>query len=100
MNGIPSKPGEKRKAAPWARKFRKKAPAALPDAEQSRRQDSVLRYAWHRFGESGAAIAFLNTHNDPLGGQPLLIALESDEGLVRVERSLRETVLPTGKVPT
>jgi hypothetical protein len=50
-----------------------------------RRQDAVLQCAWRSLGESGPVIAFLNTHNESLGAQPLYLALESDEGLLRVE---------------
>jgi hypothetical protein len=35
-------------------------------------------------------IAFLNNHNERLDGQPLYLALESDEGLLRVEGLLGE----------
>jgi len=35
-------------------------------------------------------IAFLNSHNERLGGQPLHLALQSDEGLLRVEDLLDE----------
>jgi hypothetical protein len=42
-------------------------------------------------------IAFLNTHNEQLGGQPLFLALESDEGLLRVEGLLEEIVLRTAE---
>lgn len=36
-------------------------------------------------------IAFLNASNDQLdGGQPLHLAVQSDEGLMRVERLLGE----------
>jgi hypothetical protein len=38
-------------------------------------------------------IAFLNTHNEQLGGQPLHLALDSDEGLSRVEGLLGEIAL-------
>jgi hypothetical protein len=41
-------------------------------------------------GESGPVIAFLNTHNERLGARPLYLALESDEGLQRVEGLLAE----------
>ncbi|MEO8455765.1 MAG: hypothetical protein ABI454_11445 [Sphingomicrobium sp.] len=65
----------------------------LPTQEQLRRQGSVLRSAWQSLGESGPVVAFLNTHNDRLGGQPLHLALESDEGLLRVEGVLEEIAL-------
>ena len=53
----------------------------------------MLRCAWQSLGESGSVVAFLNTHNDQLGGQPLHLALESDEGLLRVEGVLEEIAL-------
>ena len=34
-------------------------------------------------------IAFLNTHHEALNGQPLHLAIESDEGLERVQRLLQ-----------
>ena len=82
-----------RKAVPWTRQFRRKAPSIRPTQEQLRRQDSVLQCAWRSLGESGPVIAFLNSHNEHLGGQPLHLALESDEGLHRVEGLLEEIVL-------
>ena len=62
----------------------------LPTPEQLRRQDAVLRCAWRNLGESGPVIAFLNSHNEHLGGQPLYVALQSDEGLLSVEALLGE----------
>jgi len=50
----------------------------------------VLQCAWRALGESGPVIAFLNTHNESLGAQPLYLALDSDEGLRRVEGLLAE----------
>jgi len=41
-------------------------------------------------------IAFLNTPNEQLGRLPLHLALESDEGLLRVEGLLEEIALETG----
>jgi hypothetical protein len=38
-------------------------------------------------------IAFLNTHHEALDGQPLYLALESDEGLLRVEGLLKQLKL-------
>src|SRR4051812_1937754 len=79
-----------RKAAPWTRRFRKGTPPARPTPEQLRRQDSLVRCAWRSLGASGPVIAFLNTRNEQLGRLPLHLALESDEGLRRVEGLLRE----------
>jgi hypothetical protein len=53
----------------------------------------VLGSAWRHFGEPGPVIAFLNTRHGQLDGQPLHLALESDEGLMRVERLLETMTL-------
>ena len=42
------------------------------------------------FGEPGPVIAFLNTRNAALEGQPLQLAIESDQGLERVESLLKQ----------
>ena len=62
-------------------------------SEQSRRQSDVVQSAWSHFRESGPMIAFLNTRHDALDAQPLHLAIESDEGLMRVERLLQEMTL-------
>ena len=67
------------------------APRLSP--EQKRRQDVVLSCAWRHFGAPGPVIAFLNARNDQLKGHPLHLALESDEGLLRVERVLETMTL-------
>jgi hypothetical protein len=45
-------------------------------------------------------MAFLNTHNEQLGGQPLHLALQSDEGLLRVEGMLGEVARRTAEKRT
>ena len=90
----PAVPGDDHSAASRGRgrtkTFRKHNVAARLTPEQTRRQSDVLRYAWRHFGQPGPIIAFLNAQNDQLKGQPLHLALESDEGLVRVGRLLEE----------
>ena len=68
--------------------FRKRRYGPLPTAEQSRRQNDVVQSTWRHFGEPGPVIAFLNTHHEELDRQPLHLAIESDEGLERVETLL------------
>jgi hypothetical protein len=85
------------KSVSWTKSFRKSTPSTRPTPEQLRRQDSVLQCAWRSLGASGPVIAFLNTHNERLGGQPLHLALGSDEGLLRVEGLLAEIVLETAE---
>jgi len=75
--------------------FRRRHKSPLPTPEQSRRQSNVVQAAWRHFGEPGSVIAFLNTRNDALSGQPLHLANESDEGLQRVERLLDQMPLRT-----
>jgi len=64
--------------------FRKRSSRTLPTPEQSRRQADVVRLAWSHFGEPGPVIAFLNTRHDDLDGQPLHLAIDSDDGLAQV----------------
>ena len=80
-------------AKPPARRgmaFRKNSRGPLPTPEQSRRQASVVQSAWRHFGEPGPVIAFLNAPHPVVDGQPLHLAIESDEGLARVELLLKQ----------
>jgi hypothetical protein len=91
VNGDESaEPQGERPTTRWTKRFRRSAPSARPTPEQLRRQDAVLQCAWRALGESGQVIAFLNSHNESLKAQPLYLALESDEGLLRVEELLGE----------
>lgn len=60
------------------------------DNGETRRRGLVVRIASTRHPTSEAALAFLNTHHDGLGGRPLDIATASDEGLVAVEAALEQ----------
>lgn len=64
-----------------------------PTPDQSRRQSNVVQSAWRHFGQRDLAIAFLNTRHDGLEGQPLHLAIESEHGLDRVERLLKQMTL-------
>ncbi|MFL6728447.1 MAG: hypothetical protein ACJ8EI_10215 [Sphingomicrobium sp.] len=70
--------------------FRKYGKGPLPTRDEARRQSEVVQSAWRHFGEAGQVIAFLNTRHDALDGQPLRLAIESDEGLARVEQLLAD----------
>jgi hypothetical protein len=76
-----------------SRTFRKRSNVPRPTPEQMKRQSAVLQSAWRHFGESAPVIAFLNNRHDQLDGWPLHLAVESDEGLRRVERLLEEMTL-------
>lgn len=69
--------------------FRKRRKSPAPTPEQSRRQSDLVQSAWRHFREAAPMIAFLNTHHEALNGQPLHLAIESDEGLERVQRLLQ-----------
>jgi hypothetical protein len=69
--------------------FRKRRSPPMP-AEQSRRQSQLMQSAWRHFGDAAPVIAFLNTRHDALEAQPLHLAIESDEGLERVETLLKQ----------
>ena len=89
------KPAEARKLdqPKMTRSFRKRAPAIRLDPDQLRRQNDLLQSAWRNLNEAASVIAFLNTHHEGLGGQPLHLALDSDEGLSRVETLLGQMTL-------
>jgi uncharacterized protein (DUF2384 family) len=73
--------------------FRRSNRLAPPTPDQSRRQANVVQSAWSHFGEPGPVIAFLNTRHSGLEGQPLHLAIESDEGLERVQALLSQMTL-------
>jgi hypothetical protein len=69
---------------PFARKF--DAPRLSP--EQAQRQGRASKLAIEMLAGPDA-IAFLNTHDDALGGRPLDLAVASAEGLTAVEDALK-----------
>jgi uncharacterized protein (DUF2384 family) len=73
--------------------FRRASKAPPQTPKQSRRQSDVVQCAWRYFGEAGSVIAFLNSSHGDLGRQPLQLAIESDEGLERVEALLKQMTL-------
>lgn len=79
--------------------FRKYSKASLPTKEQARRQSDVVQSTWRHFGDPAAAIAFLNTRNAALAALPLHLAIESDEGLGRVQRLLDDMALRPSPQP-
>ncbi|WP_103096241.1 antitoxin Xre/MbcA/ParS toxin-binding domain-containing protein [Novosphingobium guangzhouense] len=63
-------------------------PKLAPDAAS--RQGLATRLALEAFESRDEAIAYLNTACCKLGGRPLDLAVESAEGLSRVERALAD----------
>lgn len=75
---------------PGAMKFRRKYTTVRLTPEQASRQGQVATSAFRRFGERDAAMAFLNAHDEALGGRPLDLAIASAEGLATVEAAMAE----------
>ncbi len=73
---------------PEFKRFRSKFNAVKLSPEQANRQGQVARSAWTALGSRDAVVAFLNTHDDALGGRPLDLAVESAEGLAAVEQAM------------
>ena len=69
--------------------FRKRAPqgrALSPD--EGKRQSRAVRSAQAALGSVEDVRAFLNGHDQGLGGRPIDIAIASDAGLAAVEAAL------------
>ena len=59
--------------------------------DEADRQGRATRLAINAFPGAGAAVAFLNAHNDELGGRPLDIAVASAAGLLALEKLIVST---------
>lgn len=68
--------------------FRNRFAAPRLDREQAERQGRVSRLAFDALRDPKKVIAFLNTHDEALGGRPIDLAVESVEGLQKVEAAL------------
>lgn len=77
-------------ARPGAMKFRRKYTTVRLTPEQATRQGQVATGAFRHFGDRDAAMAFLNDHDEALGGRPLDLAIASAEGLALVEAAMAQ----------
>lgn len=75
---------------PITKRFRRQFNAVRVSPDEARRQGRIAVVAWERLGGRDAVMAFLNGHDEELGGRPLDLAVASDDGLARVERALAE----------
>lgn len=69
---------------PHTQRFRRASNAVNLTADQRRRQATAMQHAWIALGSREAVMAFFNELSDVLGGRPLDLAVDSDEGLARV----------------
>lgn len=81
-------PAEPTTPRPGAMKFRRKYTTVRLTPDQATRQGQVATSAFRHFGERDAAMAFLNAHDETLGGRPLDLAIASAEGLASVEAAM------------
>lgn len=75
-----------------SRVFRTRSTAVRLSPEAAARQGRAAQLAWERFAEPGAAVAFLNNHDDALGGRPIDLAIASAPGLLAVEAAIEARV--------
>jgi hypothetical protein len=73
---------------PFRRPFRKPYTKDLMPADAVARQGKITTIAWEKMREPGGAIAWLNAHDDALGGRPIDLATASVEGFAAVEAAI------------
>lgn len=73
---------------PQRKPFRNKFSQTRISPESAERQGRVTMLAWRLLGGRDEAIAFLNNHDEALGGRPLDLAVASVEGCAAVEQAI------------
>jgi hypothetical protein len=90
------------KAVPETRQtrtFRRSQPLVRFTPQQVNRQNALMRCAWANLASKEAVIAFLNTHSKELGGEPLTLAIASEEGFRSAEKLLVQGSAPEVGTP-
>ncbi|PCD03568.1 hypothetical protein COC42_04165 [Sphingomonas spermidinifaciens] len=85
---------EEAKAPPRRSAFQPRRTMKRMEPTAAERQGRITLLAWNRLG-GDRAIAFLNGHDEALGGRPLDLAVASEHGLEAVERAIEALVAPT-----
>lgn len=75
-------------AKPEIKRFRRRFDTVRLSPDAAARQGKAATLAWQALGDRDAVIAFLNTHDDALGGRPIDLAVESASGLEAVAQLL------------
>lgn len=75
---------------PITRRFRSRSATPRLPADVADRQGRIASLAWAKLGGRDAAISFLNTHDDALGGRPLDIAVASSDGFDTIAQAIAE----------
>lgn len=79
---------------PQAQRFRKRYDTARLAPDAAERQGKAATLAWEVFRDREPMLAFLNTHDDALGGRPIDLVVESAAGFDRVVAALRAMPRP------
>lgn len=69
---------------PVTKRFRKRFDTVRLTPDAAERQGKAATLAWKVLGNRDDAVAFLNTHDDTLGGRPIDLAVASAAGLTAV----------------
>ncbi|WP_227698697.1 antitoxin Xre/MbcA/ParS toxin-binding domain-containing protein [Sphingomonas hengshuiensis] len=73
---------------PQFKRFRKRFDTVRLTPDAAQRQGKAATLAWEAFRDRDKVVAFLNTHDDTLGGRPIDLVVESAEGFDRVVQAL------------
>ncbi len=84
----PEAPASDAEERPRTQQFRKRFSGPRLSAEAAERQGRVTQLAWKLLGGREGAMAFLNAHDEALGGRPLDLAVASEEACSAVERAI------------
>ena len=76
-------------------KFRKNIGSIAFDRGSAERQSKAAMFAWKILGGREAATAFLNFHDEKLGGRPIDLAIESEAGLQAVMEAIVSRQYPS-----
>lgn len=90
VDATPDAAPEPSLARPARKPFRRSFNAPRLTREQADRQGRLSRVAWDAWGDRDRVVAFLNGHDEALGGRPIDLAVGSDDGLAAVERAIAE----------
>lgn len=89
--------GDPPPSQPKSRHWKQAQPRLTP--EEAVRQGAAARHAWSAFEDRDRVVAFLNRHDEALGGRPIDVAIASDAGLAAVEQAIHRSARAAGRPP-
>jgi hypothetical protein len=94
MSDEPAAPAPAQNNRPRFRGSRQPQVRLTPD--EAARQGTAARLAWSAFQDRDRVVAFLNGHDEALGGRPIDIAIASDAGLAVVTDAITVSAAQPG----